>query len=94
MKAIRYALRQLLRRPGFSTVVIMMLAVGIGATTAMFSMFHQVLLGNRSVDEPDRLVNLGAPGPKRGSDLHDGAATASRCSATRCSAISRRGKRC
>ncbi len=67
MKAIRFALRQLLRRPGFSAVVIVMLAVGIGATTAMFSMFHQVLLGKLAVDEPDRLVNLGAPGPKPGS---------------------------
>ncbi len=67
MKAIHDALRQLRRRPGFSAVVIVMLAVGIGATTAMYSTFHQVLLRNLSVDEPDRLVNLGAPGPKPGS---------------------------
>jgi ABC-type antimicrobial peptide transport system permease subunit len=41
MKAPRSALRQLRRRPGFSALVIMMLAIGIGATTAMFSIFHQ-----------------------------------------------------
>jgi predicted permease len=66
MNAIRYALRQLRRRPGFSAVVILMLAIGIGATTAMFSIFYQVQVGNLAVDEPERLVNLGAPGPKPG----------------------------
>jgi predicted permease len=67
MQAIRQAARQLRHRPGFSIVVIAMLAVGIGATTAMFSMFHQVLLANLPVDEPGALVNLGAPGPKGGN---------------------------
>jgi predicted permease len=67
MQAIRQAARQLGHRPGFSIVVIAMLALGIGATTAMFSMFHQVLLANLPVDEPDALVNLGAPGPKAGN---------------------------
>jgi predicted permease len=66
MQTIRQAVRQLRRRPGFSAVVIAMLAIGIGATTAMFSMFHQVLLANLPVDEPDALVNFGAPGPKFG----------------------------
>jgi predicted permease len=66
MQAIRQAVRQLRHRPGFSAVVIAMLAIGIGATTAMFSMFHEVLLANLPVDEPDALVNFGAPGPKFG----------------------------
>jgi predicted permease len=67
MQTIRQAVRQLRHRPGFSAVVIAMLAVGIGATTAMFSMFHEVLLANLPIDEPDALVNFGAPGPKFGS---------------------------
>ena len=68
MQAIRQAVRQLRHRPGFSVVVIAMLAIGIGGTTAMFSMFHAVLLANLPVDEPGALVNLSAPGPKFGGN--------------------------
>jgi putative ABC transport system permease protein len=66
MHALHHAFRQLRQHPGFSAVVIVMLAVGIGATTAMFSMFYQVLRSNLAVEQPERLVNLGAPGPKPG----------------------------
>lgn len=44
-----------------------MLALGIGATTGMFSTFYQVLMQPLPVPEPERLLNLGAPGPKPGS---------------------------
>jgi putative ABC transport system permease protein len=67
MQTIRQAARQLIHRPGFSAVVIAMLAIGIGATTAMFSMFHEVLLAELPVEHPEALVNFGAPGPKAGS---------------------------
>jgi predicted permease len=66
MNAYRNSLVQLRRRPGFSFVVIAMLAVGIGATTAMFSLFQGVLLKQLPVPEPEHLVKLGAPGPKPG----------------------------
>jgi predicted permease len=66
MNAIRYALRQLRLRPGLSIVVILMLALGIGATTAMFSLYHQILVRPLPVPDPDRVVNLSAPGPKGG----------------------------
>jgi predicted permease len=66
MSVLRYSLRQLRRRPGFCAVVIAMLAIGIGATTAMFSMFYAILFQELAVHEPERLVNLGAPGPKIG----------------------------
>jgi predicted permease len=69
MNPIRFALRQTRRRPGFALVVIAMLAVGIGATTAMFSTFHELLLSKLRVPEPDQLVNLGAPGRKWGVPL-------------------------
>jgi predicted permease len=60
---LKHALRQLRLRPGLSVVVILMLALGIGATTAMFSLYHQILVRPLPAPEPDRLVNLAAPGP-------------------------------
>jgi hypothetical protein len=60
---LKLALRQLRLRPGLSFVVIIMLALGIGATTAMFSLYHQILVRTLPVSEPERLVNLAAPGP-------------------------------
>jgi predicted permease len=71
MNHIKLALRQLKLRPGLSFVVIAMLALGIGATTAMFSLYHQILLRPLPVPEPDRLVNLAAPGPKPGRGIQD-----------------------
>jgi predicted permease len=68
---LKHALWQLRLRPGLSAVVILMLALGIGATTAMFSLYHQVLLRPLPVPEPDRLVNLAARGPKPGSGFAD-----------------------
>lgn len=44
MDHIKLGWRQLTRRPGLSFVVIVMLALGIGATTAMFSLYHQILV--------------------------------------------------
>lgn len=62
MTGIAQAFRRLVRRPGLAVAVIAMLAVGIGATTAIFSVFYQVLLAPLSVTEPDRLVELRASG--------------------------------
>ena len=64
MNRLRLAVRQLVRRPALSLTVIVMLALGIGATTAMFSLYHQILLRPLPVPEPDQLVNLTSPGPK------------------------------
>ncbi|HZF29561.1 MAG TPA: ABC transporter permease [Gammaproteobacteria bacterium] len=71
MNQLKLALRQLRLRPGLSLVVILMLALGIGATTAMFSLYHQVLLRPLPVPEPEQLVNLAAPGPKPGGGYRD-----------------------
>jgi predicted permease len=60
---IKLALRQIKLRPGLSVVVILMLALGIGATTAMFSLYHQILVRPLPLPDPGGLVNLAAPGP-------------------------------
>jgi putative ABC transport system permease protein len=61
---VRYGARSLSSRPGFATVVVLTLALGIGVNVALFSLFEQVLLRPLPVAEPDRLVNLSDPGPK------------------------------
>lgn len=55
---MRYAFRQLKKYPGLASVAILMLAVGIGANTAVFSVFNQVLLRTMPVRDPNHLVVL------------------------------------
>ena len=50
------ACRSALRQPGFTAVVVVTLALGIGATTAMFALVHAALLKPLPYQEPDRLV--------------------------------------
>ncbi|MDA1306546.1 MAG: ABC transporter permease [Acidobacteria bacterium] len=67
MLNIRFALRTLFKSPFVTTIAVVSLAFGIGANTAIFSLFNQMLLKPLPVTAPDRLVNLSAPGPKPGS---------------------------
>ncbi len=57
-KDLWYALRNMAGNPGVFTVAVLTLALGIGATTAMFSVIHAVLLRPLPVREPDRLVTI------------------------------------
>jgi len=52
----RFAVRQLGRAPGFSIVALLTLAIGIGGTTAIFSVVHAVVLRPLPYAEPDRLM--------------------------------------
>lgn len=68
MSDIRIVWRSLLRSPLFSTIAIATLALGISASTAMFSVVDAVLLRPLPFHEPDRLVELSESNPSEGAE--------------------------
>jgi predicted permease len=55
---VRDALRSLARRPGFTAVALLSLAIGIGANTAIFSLVNAIVLRDTPIAQPERMVNV------------------------------------
>jgi putative ABC transport system permease protein len=67
MNDLRFALRQLMKHPGFTALAVITLALGIGANTAIFSLVNGVLLKPLPFREPERLVRVFDAVPSRGA---------------------------
>jgi predicted permease len=67
MPNVKLAYRMLLKTPLVTAIAVASLALGIGANSAIFSLFNDILLQPLPVAAPDQLVNFSAPGPKPGS---------------------------
>jgi predicted permease len=61
---LRFGMRMLLKNPGFTAVIVITLALGIGANTAIFSLINTVLLKTLPVKDPQRLVFFMVAGPQ------------------------------
>ena len=65
MTDLRFALRQLLKSPGFTLLAVLTLALGIGMNTAIFSLIHDLFLRGLPFTDPDRLVIIQAEAKDR-----------------------------
>src|SRR5215472_12421229 len=70
MKDLRFSIRTLSRTPALTTVVILSLALGIGANTAIFSLMRAVILNTLPVRDPQHLVLLHWQGEAWPKGLH------------------------
>ena len=69
LQDLRFALRMLAARPGFTTVAILTLALGIGATTAVFSVVDRVLFRSLPYPHDEKLVSFGVKAPFEGIEF-------------------------
>jgi len=65
---IQYGIRALVKRPAFTGVLVLILALGIGANTAMFSTINSILFRKLPFNDPDRLVTVWQTNPQKGID--------------------------
>ena len=67
MHDLRFAVRSLLKSPGFAAATILTLAIAIGANTAMFSILYAVVLQPLAFREPERVVRVWQTDPHNDS---------------------------
>src|SRR5215467_8188047 len=67
----KYAVRSLVKNPLVTTIAVLSLAVGIGGSTAIFSLIDRLLLRMLPVERPEALVQLAARGPYYGGQWGD-----------------------
>ncbi|HEX8144504.1 MAG TPA: ABC transporter permease [Pyrinomonadaceae bacterium] len=70
-KDLRYAVRMLIRKPGFTAVAVITLALGIGANTAIFSVVNGVLLRPLPFQDPERIATFWQSNPRSGVQRED-----------------------
>jgi predicted permease len=75
LKDLRYAVRGLLRNPGFSAAVVLTLAIGIAANNTVFTLVNAVFLRPMPFDRPDRIVEFGTTSYLDLQDLRAGVRT-------------------
>ncbi len=70
LQDLRYCVRQFLRSPGFTAIAIITLALGVGATAAIFSFVNAVLLKPLPYPDPERIVSVAGKVSGRRQQLH------------------------
>jgi hypothetical protein len=69
LRDLRYAMRTLITRPGYTAVAVATLAVGIGATTTVFTCVNALLIRGLPVNDPEEIVSIVSRNTARGQDL-------------------------